>query len=174
MLPQIDKSRLRNFTLHVILASRKSVIEKKPEEKKPEKPEMPEFLIKRTFPTARSIPVQPIVPVTPLPAIPKAEEKKEEQLFELGKITKFALDKNIDFIECSGPNTPLKVKKEDYTFSTDVMLREDEITDIISRFSAESKTPVTPIFRADAKGFSMTAIISPVSGSRFIISRIKV
>ena len=166
MLPEINKSRLRKFTRHVIIASKK-LVEKEEAGELEKKREMPEFLIKRRFPV---IPVMPVQIEQPQPRI--IQPLPAEEIFELGKITKFAIDKNIDFIECSGPDIPLKVKKETYTFSTDIILKEEEIKDIISKFSAESKVLITPIFRADARGFSITAIISD-TGSRFIILRKK-
>jgi len=163
MMPKIDRSRLIHFTKNVILASKKLVNEEEIEKRH----EMPEFLIKRSFPMAAPVKIeQPVQPPAEVPSI------HPEEIFELGKITKFTIDKNIDFIECSGPNVPLRIKKETYTFSTDIALKEDEIKDIISKFSEESKVPVTPIFRADAHGFSITAIISD-TGSRFMITRKK-
>ena len=165
---KVSNEKLLNFTRHLILASRKRYAEEKTEA-------LPEFLIKRKFPQPFSIkmPIQ-------IQQISLAEKKPEEmpkpelkeEIFELGKITQFTLDRMIDIIECSGPDVPLKIRKESYTFLTDLSLKEDEILNVIQKFSEASKIPVTPIFKASVKGFSMTAIISS-AGSRFVLSRIK-
>jgi len=158
---KVSNEKLLNFTKHLILASRKRYAEEKTEAQ-------PEFLIKRKFP---SLPRPIQLPVL-LPEKKPEEMPKPEEIFELGKITRFTLDRMIDIIECSGPDVPLKIRKESYTFLTDLSLKEDEIRNVIQKFSEASKIPVTPIFKASVKGFSMVAIISS-AGSRFVLSRIK-
>ena len=157
---KISNEKLLNFTRHLILASRKRGL----------KEEQPEFLIKRRFPSPAVMPIQ--LPVLPAPEKKPEEMPKPEEIFELGKITRFTLDRMIDMIECSSPDVPLKIRKESYTFLTDLSLKENEIRDVIQKFSEASKIPVAPIFKASVKGFSMTAIISS-AGSRFVLSRIK-
>ena len=160
---KVSNEKLLNFTKHLILASRKRYagLEKV----------QPEFLIKRKFPSlARPIQLSVLLPEKKPEEMPKPELK--EEIFELGKITRFTFDRMIDLIECSGPDIPLKIRKESYTFLTDLSLKEDEIRNVIQKFSEASKIPVTPIFKASFKGFSMVAIISS-AGSRFVLSRIK-
>lgn len=167
---KIDRQSLAKLTKHLILASLKL---EKLEEK-------PEFLITRSFPSIMQVAPKPKL----LPAPPKIEEKPKEmpekkpeifenkiEMFDMGKITKFAMDRLIDAIECPGPNAMVKVKKENYIFLTNVSLTGDEINRVIRKFAEESKTPIAPIFKASARGFMITAIVSPVSGSRFVIVR---
>jgi hypothetical protein len=165
---KVSNEKLLNFTRHLILASRKRYAEEKTGA-------LPEFLIKRKFPSL-AMPIQLPVQMQIMPEKKKPEEmpkpELKEEIFELGKITRFTLDRMIDIIECSGPEIPLKIRKESYTFLTDLSLKEDEIRNIIQKFSEVSKIPVAPIFKASARGFSMTAIISS-AGSRFVLSRIK-
>jgi len=185
MKTDINKHRLREFTRHIILAEKKHI-------KKEEESGGQELFIKRSFPGypsgARIIGEKPspqiqmiekpkIIKERPSPQIqmiekPQITGEKPEGIFEVGKLTKFILDKMIDSIECSGPNNPIKIKKESYIFQTDIILKEDEILDVIKIFSKESKVPVSPVFRTETRGFSIIAIISS-TGSRFLISRKK-
>ena len=152
-----------NLTKHLALAYKKL--------HPPLAEEKQELLIKRSFP------VYPMQRQVYFPVMEKGEKKpeiKEESfVFDIGKLTKFTIDKTIDLIECPGPDQFVKVKRGTSAFMTDIRLTEDEIKSIIRRFSDESKTAVTPIFRAVAKGFSITAIISS-TGSRFLVSRIRI
>ena len=164
-----NKRAVLNFTKHVMRAGLNAA--PKAEESRP-----PEFLIKRTFPSAQQIRI-PQFKIT-VPAIPAPREKAPVQpvqepveIFELGKITKFAMDKLVGMIECPGPDIPLRIKKENHLFSTDIKLSEIEIKEIIDLFSKEARTPVSPVFTASARQFSMTAILSDY-GSRFVIKRI--
>jgi len=153
----IDKDSILELARHLIFANKKLHAVQIAEEE-------PKFLIKRQFR------YQPIL--YPVIEEPKPIEIKEE-IFDIGRLTKFLIDKMIDIIECSGPNQLIRIKRGTSVFMTDARLKEEEIKEIISIFSKESATPITPIFKAAAKGFSITAIISAVSGSRFVISRIK-
>lgn len=170
---KINRQSLTRLTKHLILAYGKL---EKPEEK-------PELLITRSFPSIMQMAPKP----KPAPAPLKIEEKPKEmpeekkpeifekkmEMIDIGKITKFAMDKMIDAIECPGPNAMVKVKKENYIFLTNVSLTEDEINKVIRKFAEESKTPIAPVFKSSAGGFMITAIVSQVSGSRFVIVRIK-
>ena len=49
------------------------------------------------------------------------------------------------------------------------MIDEKEAEEVIRRFSEESKTPVGTVFRAKAENFSISAVISPIAGTRFLI-----
>jgi hypothetical protein len=176
MKTKINKSRLKRFSKNIILAAAQShhargfKIQANHEEEKPE----PEFLIKRTFPGYSPEPKPaPLIFSPPQEKeIKSAQELKKEEIFDLGKITKFVIDRMIDSIECPGPNSPVKIKKESYTFVTDITLKEDEISLVIEKFSEEAKVPISPVFKAEAKGFDMTAIVSS-TGSSFLISRKK-
>lgn len=159
---KINNHRLREFTRHILIAQ-KNRIEGEEEE------EGPKLFIQRSFP--KYMQRQP-VQVMPVVKQPPAVMEKPEGIFEVGKLTKFILDKMIDSIECSGPDNPIKIKKESYIFQTDLSLKEDEIMDVIKIFSKESKVPISPIFKADAKGFSIFALIAS-TGSRFLITRKK-
>lgn len=157
METKIDKSSLLKLTRHLALAYRKL---------HPAEKEEPAFLIRRRFPAyimPRQI-IQPeIIGEKPVP------EAKEE-VFELGKITRFTIDKTINMVECSGPGQEIKIRRGASVFLTDLKLTGDEIKNVIQKFSSESKVPMSHIFRANAKGFSITAIISS-TGTRFIINR---
>ncbi|MEM2955960.1 MAG: hypothetical protein QW041_00015 [Candidatus Pacearchaeota archaeon] len=158
---RVDAKTLQKLTKHLILAAKKLT----PKEKK----QAPEFLIKRTFPT------YPIIPKPQTQIIKEKlvqEQPSQEEIFNIGKITKFTMDKTIDLIECAGADLPIKIKKESHTFVTDIKLTEKEINDVIEKFSKEAKVPISQVFRANARGFIITAIVSS-TGSRFIMQRIR-
>jgi len=166
----VAKQFYANFLRHAVLALRN---QKKENVRK-------EVLIQRfySFP-AQQPAIQKIIP-KPIQIIEKEVKPKETPKqeiisefggFDLGKITKYISDDMIDAIECPGPNEQIKVKKETSTFLADIKLSEEEIKAVIARFSKEANIPITPIFRATAKGLSITAIIAS-SGSRFIIKKI--
>jgi hypothetical protein len=163
-----NKKSVLNFTKHIMRARLKMALARgAAPEQKAEELRLPEFLIKRAFPQFR-------IPQIQFNVQPKVQEKVPVQepveIFELGKITKFAMDKMISLIECQGPDVPLRIKKENHLFSTDIKLSESEIKEIVDLFSKEARTPVSPVFTASARKFSMTAILSDY-GSRFIIKR---
>lgn len=153
MIGKTDKKAAAEFVKHLLVAYRKI---------HPPAPEVEKerVLIQRRFPVYQR----------PLPKI-IAEQKPAEEIFELGKLTNFAIDKTISIIECKGPDMPVAIKKENSVFMTDIKLNEDEIREIIGKFSRESKIPLAPVFKASVMGISMTAITS-ATGSRFIMRRI--
>jgi len=115
-------------------------------------------------------------------APPVTEEKKAvqpqpaaeiEAAFDLGKINVFIKNPEIISIECNGPNNVLVVKKGLQAINTTTTLSTDEINDLIHKFSVASKTEITPIFKAAAKDLIMTAFISPIIGTRFVLSKVK-
>ena len=154
MIGKTDKKVAAEFVKHLLAASRRLNPPQEAEEKEP----LP--LIQRRFPVYQR----------PLPKI-IVEQKPVEEIFELGKLTNFTMDKTISTIECRGPNMPVAIKKENSVFMTNINLSEEEIREIIGRFSRESKVPLAPVFKASIKDLSMTAITS-ATGSRFLIRRI--
>jgi len=155
MIGKTDKKVAVDFVKHLLAASKKLNPPQEAEEKA-----IQGVLIQRRFPVYQK----------PIPQI-IVEQKPAEEIFELGKLTNFAIDKTISIIECKGPDTPLSIKKENSVFMTDIKLTEDEIREVIGKFSKESKVPLAPVFKASVMGLSMTAITS-ATGSRFLMRRI--
>jgi hypothetical protein len=92
---------------------------------------------------------------------------------DLGNLNPFLKDPAIDIVECHGADQEIIVKGKMGTKPTELKLSEDEIGKIISTFSQESKIPTSEgIYKVAVGKFTLSAIISPVLGSKFIISRI--
>jgi len=93
---------------------------------------------------------------------------------DLGKLNILLKDKNVDIIECNGPNQELIVRGSLGVKKTDISLTRDEIATIIHLVAQESKIPLEEgIFRVAVGRIIFLAIISKVIGSKFIIKKIK-
>ena len=103
----------------------------------------------------------------------KPEPHARPEGFNLGKIEQLLKDKRIQSIECSGPEKNILVKKNNKINTTNILINQQEITEIINRFSQQAKIPVIGgILKAAVGDLVISAIVSKFIGSRFIINRI--
>ncbi len=103
----------------------------------------------------------------------KPEPHTRPEGFNLGKIEQLLKDKRIQSIECSGPEKNILVKKNNKINTTNILINQQEITEIINRFSQQAKIPVIGgILKAAVGDLVISAIVSKFIGSRFIINRI--
>lgn len=113
----------------------------------------------RYAPVFRSLPIQ----------IPQFQKSLD---IDLGKINIFFNDPRINSIECSGPDkfiTVITNKQE----LTRISLNEKEIQDIINKFSTLSNTKIIGgLLKARVNNYTITAVVSEIIGSRFMISKI--
>jgi len=108
----------------------------------------------------------PVQPIHPDLTAPTPHE------FTLGKLEKFLKDPSIGMIECPGPGKLVLVKTFSNTKTTKISLSEDEIKEVVNKFSEQAKIPVmTGVFKAAVGNLLITAILSEFVGSRFIITR---
>jgi len=91
------------------------------------------------------------------------------QLADFGKINQFIADYEVTLIECSGPGKEIKIKKGGEVISTEETLTLEEIVSIIQQFSRLSMAPLTQMFKARVGNLSISAFVSPVAGTRFMI-----
>jgi len=63
----------------------------------------------------------------------------------------------------------VKVKKQGKVITTNIALSQKEISSIIDAFAKATKTIPGHVYKAKVKDFFITAIISPVAGTRFVI-----
>jgi len=90
----------------------------------------------------------------------------------LGKLEPLALDPNVRTIECNGPDEPIIVKGNMGTRPTAIILNSTDINNILQSFSEASKIPLNEgIFKIAAGRYLLSAIISDVVGSKFIIRK---
>jgi len=127
----------------------------------------------------KEIPTTPTVEQVNRPAKPSTEtlksplemriEQTEKDLNDFGKLNEFIKDPSVKIIECEGPNKEIKVKKADAVTPTGVKLTELEISDIVRKFQTQEGTPLTETFRSKLGNLSITAFISPIAGTKFMI-----
>ena len=123
--------------------------------------------LKRTRPILR-IP-EPRLPQTmsylkPFPV--KATE------IDLGKLNPLIQDPMIKTIECKGPEENIIVRGALGTKPTKIVLNKEEIDEVIKKFSEATKIPAQDgVFKAVTGKLILSAIISEIVGSKFIIKK---
>lgn len=130
---------------------------------------MPMMMPRIPFPP-RQIPrmQQPQIP-NPIMPVPQPMP----QNLNLGKLSMLVNDMRVSIIECPGANKLLIAKSAGIPSVTQISLTEDEIKNIIDQFSRESKIPIIGgLFKVAVGNLLMTAVISELVGSRFIIQKI--
>jgi hypothetical protein len=139
----------------------------------------------RPFPPLPVVRPRPFIPAPPKPLelpvppplapleIPKpaALAAAAAPAIDLGKLNQFVADASVSSIQCEAGKKVL-VKKDAQTTETDIVLSAAEIDETIKKFAAAAKAEITaPIFKATAGNLAISAIISPLIGSRFLISK---
>lgn len=93
--------------------------------------------------------------------------------FNLGKIELILRDPTLQSLECPGPGQNILVKKTNQISPTRMTLNQAEINNIINVFSQNAKIPITGgILKAAVGNLVISAVISEIVGSRFIINKI--
>lgn len=93
---------------------------------------------------------------------------------DLEKLNPLVTDPTVISIECSGPDTHLSVKRiKGETRITNIKLTKQEIDKIIKTFSRATKVPTDEgIFKAVVGKLIISAIVSDIIGSNFLITKI--
>jgi hypothetical protein len=92
---------------------------------------------------------------------------------DLAKLNPLINDSIVRAIECYGPGENIVVKGGMGVKKTAIILEKEEIDNIIQRFSKETKIPVQEgVFKVAAGRLILTAIISEIVGSKFLIKKI--
>jgi len=95
-----------------------------------------------------------------------------EKEIELGKVNPLIKDYKVKTIECYGPGENIIVQGDMGTKKTGIILNEEEINNVIDRFSRETRIPIEEgIFKVVAGKLIFLAIISEIVGSKFIIKK---
>jgi hypothetical protein len=93
---------------------------------------------------------------------------------DLDKLNSLVNDPKIREIECEAPDKPVVVYGNMGRMPTGVTLSNNEIEDIIQRFSKASKIPVdVGIYKVVVGNLIFSAIISDVIPSRFLITKMR-
>jgi len=92
---------------------------------------------------------------------------------DLGKINPLVMDPVIQTIECNGPNERVIIRDPGEK-ATKITLSKDEIDAVIKKFSDTARIPVYQgVFRVAVGKLILSAIISDVVGSKFIIKKLR-
>jgi len=92
---------------------------------------------------------------------------------DLGKLNVFIQDPLVKVIECNGPDENLIVHGSMGTKPTSIILKKEEIDEIIKKFANAAKIPQDEgIFKAVIGKLTLSAIISETVGSKFVIKKI--
>lgn len=149
----------------------------------PKKIETPEITVSPTRPMIKRQMVRPTsnqILFIPEPTLPKhleylkptATTQIENVEIDLGKLNPLLKDSAVKIIEGS-PDERVRVMGTMGTRVTDIFLSKEDIESIINKFSEVSKIPtVEGIYRVVVGNLNLSAIISEVIGSRFVIKKI--
>lgn len=92
---------------------------------------------------------------------------------DLGPLNPFLKDPSVRSIECNGPDIGIVVKTQNQERVTNVILSQDEISQVINIFSTQTKIPIEEgVFRVALGNLAFSAIISEIVGSKFIIKKL--
>lgn len=91
---------------------------------------------------------------------------------DIGKLNPLIRDPLVKTIESNGPDQKLVVSGIMGRKNTNIILSKEEIDEIIEGFSRETKIPADEgIFKAAIGGLIISAIVSDIVGSKFIIKK---
>jgi len=104
----------------------------------------------------------------------RPEPVPQENQIDLGKINSLIDNLGVREVECNGPDTEIVSRMKNGTENNSgVSLTKEEIDQIINTFSQESKIPAEEgLFRVVVGNLQISAIISELAGSKFIIKKI--
>lgn len=117
----------------------------------------------QTRPIQQPQQIQPRLQIRPQPSPEK---------LNLEKLNPLVQDNRVTVIECPGPNKLILVRTIGQITTTRISLNQEEIQNIINVFSKQAKIPlVSGLFKAAVGNLIITAVISELVGSRFIITK---
>lgn len=137
------------------------------------------FLVNSLPPTKNSFKKFKPIPIVKIPEVklpPNLQYLRPIPIkveIDLEKLNPLINDFQVHSIECNGADENLVVKGLMGTKKTGIILSNYEIDDIISKFSSESNIPINEgISKIVVGDLVLSAIISEVIGSKFIIRKI--
>ncbi len=93
---------------------------------------------------------------------------------DLDKLNPLVRDPAVNVIECSGPDKKVHVLGAMGKKPTGIVLTKEEIDSVIERFSQETRIPIHEgVFKMVFGKLILTAIVSEVVGSKFIITKMR-
>ncbi len=116
------------------------------------------------------------IPQTPLPPhLRNLQPIPGSNVLDLEKLNPPIKDPLVSVIECNGAEEPIIVRGRIGTKTTKIILSEEEIDKVIQKFARASKIPVSEgIYKVAVGKLIFSAIISEVTGTKFIITKMGV
>lgn len=114
------------------------------------------------------------IPETPLPpTVQHLKPEATEEVISLGRLDSCMSDPKIRIIECNGPGEEIYVSGSMGRKPTAIKLSEEEIEEILGKFSTASKIPVNEgLFKAAIGNAVISAVVSDIVGIKFVIRKI--
>ncbi|MEK6945227.1 MAG: hypothetical protein AABW63_00340 [Nanoarchaeota archaeon] len=135
--------------------------------------QQPQVQQRTPMPRAPRIPPPLIIPEYPLPPTVQYLRPYPTNIqVDLGKLNILVNDQNVRAIECNGPEEPIVVRGGMGAKNTNIVLNEEEVNDVLRKFSEASRIPISEgIFKIVVGKLILSAIVSEVVGSKFIIRK---
>jgi len=96
----------------------------------------------------------------------------KEKAVDLGKLAPILKDPFVSVIECNGADEQIIARGRRGTKLTNVTLTQELIKQIINEFSQKSRIPVVEgVYRVVVGKLILSAIISEITGTKFVISK---
>lgn len=128
--------------------------------------------------------VAPVIPAQPRVVVPPVQVREKVTVVpsvgghvvygekEYGKISPILNDASVSTIECLGKGKELMIIRAGQKQRTRIVLDAKEIRAVLDRVADEAHIPLLEgVFRASVKGFSISAVLSELVGSRFVIKK---
>ena len=97
-----------------------------------------------------------------------------ESKISLGKLDPLLQDPEVRIIECNGAEENIVVKGGMGEMKTSIILKEEEVDEVINHFATKTKIPAHEgVYKVAFGRFILMAIISEAIGSRFILKKMK-
>ena len=107
------------------------------------------------------------------PALRYLTPTPTNQQIDLERLNPLIQDPLVKTIECNGPGQQIIVKGNMGTKKTSIILNDDEIDDVLQRFSKAAKIPIHEgVFRVALGKLVLSAIVSNIVGVKFVIKKI--
>ncbi len=86
------------------------------------------------------------------------------------KIQTLVKNKNIQIIECPGPDKPILIHEKGSLAKISLSMSEEEIITLLKTIAQENAVPfMHGVMKIKSQNYNLTAVISEFAGSRFII-----
>ncbi len=164
-LPQIIKKKIHEKKKLSLITKREVIFQGESDLNQIQRP----LMQRRSFPRVLRIP-EPKLP----PRFQYLRPTPTSVQIDLNKLNPLIKDPMVNSIECNGADENIVVKGNMGAKKTDIILDKQEINDVIKRFSEGTKIPIQEgIFKVAIGKLILSAIISDVISSKFIIKKMK-